>query len=459
MLLLKSSNTTLPRSIVRPIHDRAIDFFLVTYAFPDSGPIRGCYGYLTVFLDGSGSDETFQTSLRAVALAAYACGFHYPDLLIEARRKFGVALRLVNTALSSPQATNDGTVISIILFSTFGVLTSQTLQTVSDCISHTDGAMMITKLRGHQQLESRPGLQLFTHICLICFPNCLLHSTRIPLEMIELRQHAATLLDANDPAWKLSSIMVKVAEFRAAVKEGTLCGCLSIVGAAAYIDAELAYLGENMPGRWRFEKVCLEEPTELLRGNYYHVYPDLWVAYIWNVLRICRLYLHEEISDQLKRNTASLPLSPSTNHINSQVSAKIPQQLILDICASVPQYCGDLSRLRSQHSNPPSFPSELPGPEREPEQCNPTAPAPAQCNRAAAATCAKSGDHINTWPPPVAGNTPTRAAWSSEIRSIQILRDLNCRRISISAVIWTLMMFLMLLVFLCSLARCLLLDG
>lgn len=351
MLLFNSSGTHLPKSVIPSINDRVIDFFLVTHAFRDSGPIRGCYEYLTAFLNESGPDKTLLTSLRAAALAAYAYGFHYPDLLIEARREFGVALRLVNSALSSPQATNDSTVISIILFSTFGALTSQTPQSLSDCESHTGGAMMITKLRGRQQLDTRPRLQLFMHICLIFFPNCLLHSTRIPSELVELREYAATLLDADDPAWKLSSIVVKVAEFRAEVKDGTLSDCLSIVEAATKLDSELSSLGENMSGQWRFETFCVEERSEFVLGDYYHVYSDLWVAHIWNILRTCRLLLHEEIDNQLKHSSTSSAQSAfSLDLVDSKFSARTLQQMFLDICASVPQYCGHLSRLRS-HSN------------------------------------------------------------------------------------------------------------
>jgi hypothetical protein len=283
-------------------------------------------------------------SLNAVALAAYAYAFQYASLLREARRYYGSALQLVNAALSSRQdAAKDTTIISIMLFNTFTALTTKTMQAFEDCDKHIAGVVAVIKLRGSRQLETRLGLQLFVHMCSITIQSCLYHSLRVPADLTKLRDEAEAYLDANDTAWKLSKIIVRLAGFRADVRDGVLCDLFSIVNGAMKLDSELLSLGESMPAQWKFETVSMKEKSELVFEDYLHVYPDLWVGYIWNNLRTCRLLLHEEISNQLKESSALPPQSHlPMETISYQLSIEIMRRMISDICASIPQYSGHL---------------------------------------------------------------------------------------------------------------------
>ena len=83
--------------------------------------------------------------------------------------------------------------------------------------------------------------------------------------------------------------MVRLANFRADVKERILGDHFSIVEAAKKIDFELALLGEGMPVNWQFKKVSLKEGSQLVFGTHYQVYSDFWVTHIWNNLRACCL--------------------------------------------------------------------------------------------------------------------------------------------------------------------------
>ncbi|KAF7881074.1 uncharacterized protein EAF02_006965 [Botrytis sinoallii] len=160
----------LSKEISNTINDRAMtSFFLLTY-----------FGTLVLSKD------------IMISLAAYAYAFKYPFLLQKATQSFGYALHLVNEALTSiEEATKDYTIISVVLFNTFGVLTFQNLDTLMDCDSHISGATSMLKLRGFRQMETRHGLQLFFQMNSILLQSCIWHSFRVPDDLIELQKHAA----------------------------------------------------------------------------------------------------------------------------------------------------------------------------------------------------------------------------------------------------------------------------
>ncbi|KAE8449322.1 hypothetical protein EG329_008223 [Mollisiaceae sp. DMI_Dod_QoI] len=343
----QSSCATLSPEIIEPINRRAIDFFLSVHVFRECGIFRGNYEYLSVFINGVSVSQPLVTSLNAVALAAYAHSFKYPNLLQEARRQYGYALRLVNTAISSPEEIiKSSTLSSVLLLSTFDTLTGETKKSLVPCVSHMMGAMWILCLNGHALSKSRTCLQLFLHVCWSLFQTCITCSTRIPEEVINLRRYAASALNTNDPGWKLCDVAITVAKFRADVKEGILLDCDSNVKIALELDFELASLADSMPTQWRFDSVPIKEMSELVWGACYHVYPDQWVAHIWNSLRTYRLLLHKEIRSQLEDKRAISPLLFSDmDALNYQYSTKTLDQMISQICATVPQYSGYLQVL------------------------------------------------------------------------------------------------------------------
>jgi hypothetical protein len=343
----QSSFVKLSPEIKQPINSRAIDFFLSTHVFRECGLLRGYYEYLSVLINGVGNSQRLVTSLSAVALAAYANSFQYPDLLQEARRHYVYALRLVNTALSSPEETvKTSTISSVLLLSTFETLTGETKKSLVPCVSHMIAAMWMLCLNGHGLVKTPTSLQLMLHVCWALIQTCIAYSARIPEELINLRKYAASGFDTNDPCWKLSDILVNVAKFRADVKEGILVDCGSIVKIAQDLEFELSSLAGRMPAQWLFESVPIKAMSELVLGTCYHVYPDQWVAYVWNSFRTSRLLLHKEIRTRLEEKLAMSPLSfLETDALNYQNSTKTLRQMISEICATVPQYSGYLQVL------------------------------------------------------------------------------------------------------------------
>ncbi|RAK97312.1 uncharacterized protein BO80DRAFT_496378 [Aspergillus ibericus CBS 121593] len=331
----------IPSQVIQTIECHAIDFFMSTHAFQEHGLIRGHYEYLSAFKDDVMANKRVLTSLKAVALAAYA-----------SRRYYVSSLRYINSALSSRrEAAEDGTLISILFLNTFEALTCEIRDSLYHREAHLRGISTIVELRGASLFRSRRGLQLFRRVFLCLSVSCLMHLVRMPTGLVKLHRSAAAYMDADDPAWKLSDIMVKLASFRTDVKSHAMSDSTSIIEAAKYVDRELHSLAEQMPPSWQFQTIDIAKTSDLVMETQYHIYPDVWVAAIWNNIRTCRLLLHLEIKSQLE---SILDTSPHTFSLSDafqhQHSAITIQQLISNICASVPQYCGHLPLLSGESS-------------------------------------------------------------------------------------------------------------
>ncbi|TGO06866.1 hypothetical protein BTUL_0431g00020 [Botrytis tulipae] len=336
----------LPKEISSTINDRAIDFFFSTHIFRDSGPVKGYYEYLFFHRNDPNINHTLYTTIAAVSLAAYAYAFKYPFLLKKATQSFGYALHLVNTALSSiEEATKDYTIISVVLFNTFGILTCQNLNTLMDCDRHISGATSMIKLRGFRQMETRHGLQLFLQMNSILLQSCIWHSFRVPDDLIELQKHAASFLDANDPAWKLNDLIVELTTFRADIKDGILHETTSIIRAAIDLDIKFSSLASEMSrsSQWHYNSISIASTSGTIFGTYYHVYSDFWVTQIWNHLRTCRIFIYEEIGRQYKERQFIYPIAS----MDYCLWFTTLQQMIDDICASLPQYYGDVLKVHT----------------------------------------------------------------------------------------------------------------
>ncbi|GLA62081.1 hypothetical protein AtubIFM55763_007297 [Aspergillus tubingensis] len=262
------------------------------HTFHNIGLIRGHFEYLSTFNDDVMNEQRVVASLRAVALAAYATKFQHVALLKKARQYYVAALRHINAALlSCREAAKNATIISILFLNTFEALTL----------------------------------------------TCLMRSFRIPMGLVKLHRHTAAYMDTDDPAWKLSDIMISLSYFRAHINCRTLYDPEKMIACAKDMDRSLCSLTDNMPVDWQFQVVNSAKTSKQVMGTQFHKYPDAWVAGVWNNIRTCRLLLHQEIKQQMENVGTSL-----FDAVQYQHSVIIMQQLVSDICASVPQYCGYL---------------------------------------------------------------------------------------------------------------------
>lgn len=187
--------------------------------------------------------------------------------------------------------------------------------------------------------------------------GCFQRSVRVPPDVITYRNYAAAFLETSNPRWRLSSILIDFSEVRASIEDGTISEPGEIIRALLEIDTELDALSTSMPDGWEFETVVSYADPELVYMKHYHIYPDLWVAMLWNCLRTCRLIVRQEICAQLDAIEADAA-SPTFQIRDAQreISMAVMEQSGFDICASIPQYGGYLSLLSKARSSSPNSP-------------------------------------------------------------------------------------------------------
>jgi hypothetical protein len=119
-----------------------------------------------------------------------------------------------------------------------------------------------------------------------------------------------------------------------------------IILTACAIDSDYDLWAKTCPIPMIYQNLTMRERSEEVFSDHYHVYPNLWVATVWNNYRAVRLLINELILDQLCQLYLNSPESPllcnDTCLFENQVLASNATllQLCHDICASVPFYLG-----------------------------------------------------------------------------------------------------------------------
>ncbi|EED22442.1 C6 transcription factor, putative [Talaromyces stipitatus ATCC 10500] len=344
-LVLVENPKASPFSVSQMVDNLAMQFFFAEHVFRESGVARGHFEFLPVYTSDSDANKTLSASLKAATLAAYAHKFRYPILVRKSRIYYDLALKSLQVDLLSPAvATKSSTIVTMMLLGTFETLNCENINMLSSTDAHMSGAMKCISLQVGQILKSHHGIQLFLQTSWCRLVTCILRSSPVPEEFIQTRRHAAKFLATDDPAWKLSEIMEKVAKFRAEVKLGTVCKTIDIVGVALGLDQELSVLAENMPFEWRFQRIPAEQDPGRVFDSYYHVYSDLWISCIWNFIRTSRLVLLKEIRRQhCPAPDVVIPVFSTFNcESNYGQLHVIMESLASEICATIPQFCDDL---------------------------------------------------------------------------------------------------------------------
>jgi hypothetical protein len=119
-----------------------------------------------------------------------------------------------------------------------------------------------------------------------------------------------------------------------------------IITTACAIDNDYDLWAKTCPYQLIYQTMTLKERSEEVFSDHYHVYPNLWVATVWNNYRAVRLLVNELILDQLCHLYLNSPESAllwnDVCFFENQVLASNTTllQLCHDICATVPFYLG-----------------------------------------------------------------------------------------------------------------------
>ncbi|KAF2130180.1 hypothetical protein P153DRAFT_313739 [Dothidotthia symphoricarpi CBS 119687] len=308
-------------TITHSVKDIAIVHFMTSY-IPGSH-----FDYLPTIHCQVDSSSTLLATVQAAATAALGQEMRQPHLMQQARRLYVRALLETNTALANPStATEDATLISVLLLGLFETIAWIGPRTPDSWIIHTRGALVLLKLRGSQQFKTRIGRQLFVQVTRIACVNSLQQKSRLPAELKDLMKEAA-LHESEYSKYQFAHLTGEVADLVADINEKK-CNAGVIVEAAKVLDSKYILLGKRLPPYQEIETATSQSGV---CSKTFHRYSDHRAAQLWNSYRMTRILLNEIV----------YAFPSSTNSKNSAIQTEAiqhVQQMAADICASLSQF-------------------------------------------------------------------------------------------------------------------------
>ena len=151
----------------------------------------------------------------------------------------------------------------------------------------------------------------------------------------------------EEAAIQLSELNIKYCNLRASMSsfhDFTDQGY--VISSACALDAEFAEWASRHTNAFPFQIVNLNDRSEWVFSDHYHVYSDVWVATVWNNYRAVRILINELILVQLSQLypftiETIVDLEDQSFFADQMLaSSAILSQLSHDVCASVPYFLG-----------------------------------------------------------------------------------------------------------------------
>ncbi|KAF2810410.1 uncharacterized protein BDZ99DRAFT_508838 [Mytilinidion resinicola] len=286
-------------------------------------------------------------SIDCVSLAFVSLGGCADEAaLVPAREKYASALRMTNKALQNKNsASNDVTIlVSALLLDLFEKMTNTRHRGSNSWTSHIDGALGLVRLRGIDKFQTPEAVRILVRLSTNLLISCIAIDHRIPDELQELRDHASTHLNVDDPKWRVTDLSVQYANLRGDIRTGAIPSD-KIIARTLELDAKYAAIRATMPPSWQYTTALAPQSSPHIYNRTYFPYLDRHITQTWNVTRFTRILLNELI---LAHCSASSPLADQ--------AIEVIQTIVFDICAAAPQYidCAHAaSHLLPESQNPP----------------------------------------------------------------------------------------------------------
>lgn len=323
-------------SIFPTLEDRALSSFSA-----NSSTWLRSWGIAETTATPTYSEEYLLASMSAVGMASFSTTMRAPELMTRARKDYVTALQLTNAALRSPKdVKKDSTLFAVMILGIFETVSGNTERSLGAWAEHINGAAALVKLRGPEQFSTSAGTRMFLQVTGNLMLSCIQRCTPMPEYIVELRKEAGRYMDSDNPAWRLSGIVIDFTIFRASVRECRILGPRAVINAALEIDSQFISVISQLPVDWGYNTLYTDEYPELIWNKTYHVYKEQWMAHVWNAMRTCRILLHEMIKDQLL--AASMTITPiftdEESDMRLQNSINVMLDMRTDILASIPHH-------------------------------------------------------------------------------------------------------------------------
>jgi len=284
-------------------------------------------------------------SMTAVGLMGLASMTQSRDMSEAAQKSYGTALRLMNHALADPvEAVKDSTMLCVLILGVFEMMPENMprTRTIEAFQEHVNGAAALAIMRGTAQFDTSAGKRMFAMLCQRVVISCLQKATPVPQPLVDLFGEMAKSLPPGDPSGWITTSMFEVLQIRYDIKSGALVDPEIIVEKLIAVEERYDELVKQIPPAWQYRTFKLSRHHPAVFGGFFHLYPSLWHATIWNGLRTTRILILETILSQIYLDAQSFPSRLySERYIDEFAKAKRKlRHIVHDIIASVPQHLG-----------------------------------------------------------------------------------------------------------------------
>jgi hypothetical protein len=328
-------------TLLAPLVDQGMSFFMANYAVGIDQPSITSKTY-NQHLSTDGFHPLVATTMTALGIAGVANVYMDPELKREATRWYLKAIRMANAAIASPQEVrNDTTLVAINLLTMFEATSNE--DSFSGWSNHVDGASLLIKLRGTDQVHTAAKRRLYLHTIGLLTINCMGKGISMPKYVHKINKEMLEHLNTNDPRTAFFFLHLQTADLRAHILNHTPVDLVEIIDEAARLDAEAAAIFENTGVEWNYDTVPCFGNVPGVFGHYYHVYHTHSAAQTWNWVRYNRIYFHDIIRNCILAGFAMSPpplVGPKYATLLGS-STQTLQHLQAEIIASMPQFLHD----------------------------------------------------------------------------------------------------------------------
>jgi hypothetical protein len=294
------------------------------------------WDFLYSYQDSRVAPEHLSLGIDAVSLAFLSHQVSSPTAREMGRKKYVEALRKINKAVQDPESASKlSTFEGALLLDLFEKIMVPSAEAEVSRHAHVEGALALVKLRGvssfreGSEMRALLGLSLNATIC------ALSTGSAIPEEVREIRRHATQFVDTSYPKWRLSDCILEVTDLPAEVRNRTSTAKERIARSVT-LDQKLDTIALEAGHAWSYERkfVSGHDQRVLVPTGFfplYDVYPNRMITQMWNVLRITRIQLCEEIIETCGT------LDDEESKAQSERAKVVIVEMIREICASVPQ--------------------------------------------------------------------------------------------------------------------------
>jgi hypothetical protein len=320
------------------LKEHGANFYFTKYTLNED-PFSGDYHNWLAQAYSSG-DQALRGAIEAVGMAGISNVYYAPHVFSKSKEQYCQALAALNHALGDPViAVADTTFMAVILLSMFEMINFDTWDRYTSWATHVQGALTLLELRGKEQFSQKRGGLLFVLIRSQILTACMYQNLSVPPSLLQTSQNFKTSSIRRE--WhkekvaspgSISEISFRIVNLRAAIQNGHVTDSDTILQQANQIDDELMAWKTTASHSWMYGTA---ESARIPGVPYFdgkcHVYPNLWVAEIWNNWRTLRILVNQILLYQ----SPSMHSLDQLNRSNAQSTIRI---LSTEICISTSSF-------------------------------------------------------------------------------------------------------------------------